>query len=89
MTEADDEPLTPRRVIGDILATEEDVRTLQQALPDARAFKVSGRTDLMPGRHLAIALTALEEARLRVQEAARLATAQAKRREVDEASERR
>jgi hypothetical protein len=31
------------------------------------------RTDLMPGRHYAIALTALEEARLRIGEAERVA----------------
>jgi hypothetical protein len=83
-----DEELTPAVVIADILASEADVRSLQQAIGRGveRRLKETGRTDLMPGRHYAIALTALEEARLRVQEAARLT---ARIREAAEADERR
>lgn len=61
------------QLMADLLGLEEDVRARQHAMghQDQR-LKRSGRTDLMPGRHYAIALTALEEARLRIGEAARL-----------------
>jgi hypothetical protein len=75
MTEAhdDDAPRTFGEIRQALLASEADIRALQHAQShlDAR-WKKSGRTDLMPGRHLAIALTEIESARLRVGEAARL-----------------
>lgn len=71
---SEDDVLTVRELLDDCAALEDDVRARQQMAGrelDAR-HKRTGRTDLMPGRHYAIALTALEEARLRIQEAGRL-----------------
>lgn len=56
-------------------ALEGHVRAAQHGLPSSAKgdrLQRSGRTDLMPGRHLAIALTDLESARLRIGEAQRL-----------------
>lgn len=70
---ADDDVLTPEELQRDLLDFEADVRARQQSISHLDAqFKSDGRTDLMPGRHYAIALTALEEARLRIGEAGRL-----------------
>jgi hypothetical protein len=68
-----DDVVSVAQLVADIIGLEGDIRARQRALGhvDAR-HKRTGRTDLMPGRHYAIALTALEEARLRIQEAARL-----------------
>lgn len=69
---SEDDVLTVRELLDDCLALESDVRARQQALPSEDRFKRSGRTDLMAGRHYAIALTDLESARLRIAEAGRL-----------------
>jgi hypothetical protein len=68
---------TVEQLVADLLGLEDDVRARQHSVShlDGR-WKRSGRTDLMPGRHYAIALTAMEEARLRLQEAGRLEHAQ-------------
>jgi hypothetical protein len=69
----DDAPRTFGEIRQDLLATEADIRALQHANSHLdNRWKKAGRTDLMPGRHLAIALTEIESARLRVGEAARL-----------------
>jgi hypothetical protein len=76
-TEEQSEHLTFDGVVADLRDSEADVRALQHGASHIdRQHKQSGRTDLMPGRHLAIALTALEEARLRIDEAHRLFEAQ-------------
>jgi hypothetical protein len=73
MSAEEPEPITWDGLVEDLAASETDIRAMQHSVShiDAR-FKKGGRTDLMPGRHMAVALTALEEARLRVQEAERL-----------------
>lgn len=58
-----------------LTAFEGVVREAQHGIPNEgpkSRLQRTGRTDLMPGRHLAIALTDLESARLRIGEAARL-----------------
>jgi hypothetical protein len=74
MADETPEPITWDGLVEDLAASETDIRAMQHSVShiDTR-FKKAGRTDLMPGRHMAVALTALEEARLRVQEAERLA----------------